>query len=60
MSVAAYVAEDGRVGHHWEDGPLVLGRLYTPVQGNARARKQECVGWGAGQMEGIGDFWDII
>jgi hypothetical protein len=27
-----------------------------PVQGSARARKQERVGWGAGQGEGIGDF----
>ena len=28
--------------------PLVLQRLYALVQGNARARKQEWVGWGAG------------
>ena len=56
MSLAAYVAEDGLVGHHWEERPLVLQRLYAPVQGNARARKQEWVGWGAGQGEGIGDF----
>jgi hypothetical protein len=27
---------------------LVLQRLYAPVQGYARARKQEWVGWGAG------------
>jgi hypothetical protein len=31
-------------------------RLYAPVQGNARVRKQEWVGWGAGQGEGIEDF----
>jgi hypothetical protein len=24
MSLAAYVAEDGLVGHQWEEGPLVL------------------------------------
>ena len=29
-------------------------------QGNARTRKQEWVGWGAGQGEGIGDFGDNI
>jgi hypothetical protein len=40
--------------------PLVLRRLYAPVQGNARARKQEWVGWGAGWGEGIGDFPDSI
>jgi hypothetical protein len=37
-----------------EERPLVLQRLYAPVQGNARDRKQEWVGWGAGQEEGIG------
>ena len=29
-------------------------------RGNTRARKQERVGWGAGQGEGIGDFQDRI
>jgi hypothetical protein len=37
-------------------GPLVLQTLYAPVQGNARAKKQEWVGRGAGQREGIGTF----
>jgi hypothetical protein len=48
VSLAAYVAEDGLVGHQWKERPLVLRRLYTPVQRNARARKQKWVGWGAG------------
>ena len=56
MSLVAYVAEDGLVGHHWKERPLVLRRLYAPVQGNARARNQEWVGWGAGQWESIGGF----
>ena len=60
MSLAAYVAEDGLVGHHWEERPLVLQRLYAPIQGNARARKQKWVGWGAGQGEGIWGFGDSI
>jgi hypothetical protein len=60
MSLAAYVAEDGLVGHHWEERPLVLWRSYAPVQGNARARSWECVGWGAGQEEAIEDFQDNI
>ena len=58
MSLVAYVAEDGLAGYHWEERPLVLGRSY--VQGNARARKQDWVGRGAEQGEGIGDFWDSI
>ena len=60
MSLAAYVAEDGLIGHHWEERPLVLQRLYAPIQVNARARKQEWVGWGAGWGEDIGDFQDSI
>jgi hypothetical protein len=60
MSLAAYVAKDGLVGHHWEEQPLVLQRLYAPVWGNARARKQEWVGWGAGRGWGIGDFQGSI
>ena len=60
MSLVADVAENGLVGHQWEDRPLVLRRSYAPVQGNARARKQELVGWKAGYGEGIGGFWDSI
>ena len=43
MDLAAYVAENGLVGHQWEEKLLVLSRFYAPVQGNARARKQEWV-----------------
>ena len=61
MSLAAYVAEDGLVGHHWEERPLGLANFICPVQGNARARKQEWVVWGARpEEEGIGDFRDSI
>jgi len=31
MAPAAYVAEDGLVGHQWEENPLVLPRLDLPV-----------------------------
>jgi len=31
MGPAAYVAEDGLVGHKWEKKPLVLPRLDPPV-----------------------------
>ena len=41
-------------------GPFVLQTLYAPVQGNTRAKKWEWVGRGAGQGEGIGDFWTSI
>jgi hypothetical protein len=38
---------------HWS------GKLYAPVQGNARAKKWEWVGRGVGGECG-GDFWDSI
>jgi hypothetical protein len=60
MSLVAYGAEDGLVGHQWEERPLVLQRSYAPVQGNAKARKWEWVGWGAGEGEGTVDFQDSI
>jgi hypothetical protein len=53
MSLAAYVAEDGLVGHQWNEWPFVLQRLYFPVQGNATFSKQEWVGWGSGRGERI-------
>ena len=60
MSLVANVAEDGLVSHQWEERPFVLRRSYAPVEGNARARKQKSVGWGAGRAEGIGGFGDSI
>jgi hypothetical protein len=38
MTLAVYVAKDELVGHQWEEKPLVLGRLYAAVQGNAKTR----------------------
>jgi hypothetical protein len=60
MSLAAYVAEDVLVSHHWEERPLGLANFYASVQGNATAKKREWVGRGAGFGEGIGDFQDSI
>jgi hypothetical protein len=48
MSLAAYVAEDGLVGHQCEERPVGL----TNVHGNVRAKKWEWVGRGAGQRRG--------
>jgi hypothetical protein len=60
MSLAAYVEEDGLVGHHWGERPLGLANFICPRQGNARAKKWEWVGKGTGMEECIGDFWDSI
>jgi hypothetical protein len=48
VSLAAYVSEDGLVGHSGKRGPLVVQTLYAPVQENARARKWEWVCGGVG------------
>jgi hypothetical protein len=44
MIPAAYVAEDGLMGHHWEGSiTLVLGRLDdAPVWRNARSGRRGC------------------
>jgi hypothetical protein len=39
---------------------LGLAKVICPNTGNARARKQEWVGWRAGWGEGIKDFQDSI
>jgi hypothetical protein len=52
MSLAVYVAEDGLVSHHWEERPLGLSNFVCPSTGNARAKKWEWVGKGAGWVEG--------
>jgi hypothetical protein len=52
MSLAAYVAKDGLVGHHWENRPLFMQTLYAPVQGDTRAKKWEWVGRRAGRGGG--------
>jgi hypothetical protein len=56
VSLAAYVAEDDLVGHHWEESPLGLAKILGPSMGNARARKLECELGSRGKREGTGDF----
>ena len=60
VSLVAYVAGDGLVAINGRRGPWSFEDHMPPVQGNARARKQKWVGWGAEQGEGIGDFRDSV
>ena len=48
VSLAAYISEDGLVGHQWKERPLVMQTLYASVQGNTRAKRWEWVGGGVG------------
>ena len=41
MAADSYVAEDGLVGHQWQERPLVLRRLDAPLYQNARLVRQE-------------------
>ena len=57
MSLACiYVAEDGLVGHHWEERPLSLANFICPSTGKCQGQE---VGV-AGQGEDIGNFQDSI
>jgi hypothetical protein len=56
MSLAAYVSEDGLVGHQWKDRPIGLEILSASVQGNARAKKWQWVGRRVGGRV-WGTFW---
>jgi hypothetical protein len=48
VSLPAYVAEDGLVGHHWEERPLGLANFICPTTG-PRNRS----GW-VGEQDGGG------
>jgi hypothetical protein len=45
VTLAAYVAEDGLVGHQWEERPLVL---WCPSIGECQDQEWEWEGWGVG------------
>jgi hypothetical protein len=58
MSLATYVAEDGLVGHHWEERPLDLANFICSSTGEHQ--DQEVGVGGEGMGEGMGDFQDSI
>jgi hypothetical protein len=55
VSLAAYVSEDGLVGHQWKERPIGRANFICPSTGeHTRAKKWEWVG------ERVGDFGDSI
>jgi hypothetical protein len=44
VSLAAYVAEDGLVGHHWEERPLGLANFICPSTGEHQGQEVEVGG----------------
>jgi hypothetical protein len=58
MSLAAYVSEDGLVGHHWTEKPIGLANFICLSTGECQGQVGGWVGeWGG---EDMGDFWDSI
>jgi hypothetical protein len=54
LTLAAYVSEDGLVGHHW------TRKLYMPQYRGTPGPKSGS-GWvGEWGWESMGDFWDSI
>jgi hypothetical protein len=39
MSLATYGAEDGLVGHHWEERPLGLANFICPCTGERQGQE---------------------
>jgi hypothetical protein len=44
LTLAAYVAEDGLVGHHWEERPLGLANFICPSTGEHQDQEVGVVG----------------
>jgi hypothetical protein len=56
VSLAAFVAEDGLVGHHWEERPLGLANFLCPSTGETPGPRSGsgCVGkQGGGGYRGL-------
>ena len=51
MSLAAYVAEDGLVGHHWEERPLGLAIFICSNTGECQGQEVGVGGEGS-RVEG--------
>jgi hypothetical protein len=49
VSLAAYVAEDGLVGHQWKERPIGRANFICPSTGECQGQE---VGVGGGEWEG--------
>jgi hypothetical protein len=52
LSLAAYVAEDGLVGHHWEERPLGLANFICPSTGKTPGPRSRS-GWVGERGSGV-------
>ena len=56
MSLAAYVSEDGLVGHQWKETPLGLANVICPSTGERQGQEVGVGGWGSGWGRVWGTF----
>jgi hypothetical protein len=56
LTLAAYVSEDGLVGHHCKERSIGHANFICPSTGNARTKKGEWVGRGVGGGRVWGTF----
>jgi hypothetical protein len=57
VSLAAYVSEDGLVGHQWKERPICFANFICLSRGMPGPRSGS--GWvGEWVGEDVGDFWD--
>jgi len=47
MSLAAFLKEDGLVGHHWEERPLGLANFIYPSTGEPQGQEMGVGGYGS-------------
>jgi hypothetical protein len=59
MSLAAYVSEDGLIGHYWKERPIGLANFRCFSTGEMPGPRSGSVWVGVGG-EGMGNFWDSI
>ena len=60
MSLAAYVSEDGLVGHPWKERPMSLANFICFSTGARQSKEVGVSVLGSVWGEAMGDFWDSI
>ena len=48
VSLAAYVSEDGLVGHQWKERPIGRANFICPSTGELQGQEVGVGGWGSG------------
>jgi hypothetical protein len=61
VSLAAYVSEDGLVGHQWKERPIGHANIICLSTGQHQGQEVGVGGWVEEWVgEHMGDFWDSI